>query len=128
MFQQASKLKLRFQTKSGNVTAEDLWDLPLTSAKGASLDNLAKQLSKELKENSEESFVSVKTTKNAELELKFEIVKHVIKVKLEENEKSKNALVIKAKKQKIMELIEAKENEAMAAQGIDELKKALEEL
>lgn len=128
MFEFATKNKLRFATKVGEVTVEDLWDLPLTSTKGVSLDDTAKSINKELKSSEEESFV-VKTIKTNEvLGLKLDIVKHIIRVRLDENEAAQNAMVAKAKKQKIMELIEAKKNEAMAGKSLDELEAMLNEL
>ena len=41
MFEQAARLKLRFETSRGLLSVEDLWDLPLTSARGASLERHA---------------------------------------------------------------------------------------
>ncbi len=53
IFENASKTKVRFETSKGEVSVEELWDLSLTS-----LDSIAKVISKELKEASEESFIS----------------------------------------------------------------------
>jgi len=65
LFETASKNKLRFSSIKGNLTTEDLWDLPLTSKSGRiCLDNIAKQLYKELKDSTEESFVLPKTIIN----------------------------------------------------------------
>ncbi len=41
MFEEASKLKLRFETTRGLVAVEDLWDIPLIGNNGFSLDILA---------------------------------------------------------------------------------------
>ncbi|MCP4374004.1 MAG: hypothetical protein GY797_38755 [Deltaproteobacteria bacterium] len=125
MFEIASRRKLRFPTRKGNLTAEDLWDLPLTSKNGASLDNLAKSLNKEIKETDEESFVEAKSTVSKDLETKFAIVKRVIVVRLEQVEKRKNAKVAKEKREQILRLIADKENDQLASKSLEELKALL---
>ena len=123
LFEQASKLKLRYKTNYGLVTTEDLWDLPLTS-----LDEVAKSLNKQVKEAGEESFIEVKSTANEKLELSFEIVKYVIKVKLVEQEAAKLAKENAAKKQQLLELLHQKQNEELGQLSIDEIKNMLAKL
>jgi hypothetical protein len=127
-FEKASRLKLRFTTDKGGVSVEDLWDIPLTSQIGLSLDNIAKSLNKQVKENQEESFVIKKSSANDRLELMFEIVKHVIKKKLEDIEKAENKAANSAKKQKILEILEEKEDSSLKKKSKTELKKMLDEL
>lgn len=127
MFEKASRMKLRFETGVvGNLNVEDLWDLPLVNSK-VSLDLLAKKLNKEIKENEEESFVVERSTANTTLKLKFDIVKHIIKVKLEEKEASEKAVKNKAKKEKIMTIIAAKEDETLTNMSVEDLQALLEE-
>ena len=129
MFEKASRIKLRFVTTKGGVTVEDLWDLPLISRKGNfSLDDLAKRLNKEVKENGEESFVVRRNTANTLLDLKFEIVKHIIKVRLDELEQKENAAAQRVKKQRILEIIAGKEDEELAGKSVDDLRKMVEDL
>ena len=79
IFEQASRRGLRFTTGQGAVTTEDLWDMPLTHARrGYSLDDLAKDLRRQLKDNEEVSFVTPVTRSDEVLQLKFDIVKHII--------------------------------------------------
>ena len=49
MFEQAARMKLRFDTPRGALSAEDLWDLPLTSTRGLSLNDIAITLHHALK-------------------------------------------------------------------------------
>lgn len=43
IFEQASREKVRFQTQVGQVSVEDLWELPLSSkANKPNLDDIAK--------------------------------------------------------------------------------------
>ena len=86
IFEKASRMKLRFNVGSRlNLTVENLWDLPLTNIKGEDLDHIAIELQEKLSTN-EKSFV-VQQSKNKETQLnqlKFDIVKYIIDVRLEE--------------------------------------------
>ena len=121
-FEKASRLKVRFNTVKGDITVEDLWDLPLTSRNGADLDTVAKSLNKAVKDSGEESFVLKKNSANTTLDLKFDIVKYVIKVKIEEAEASKKALENKGKKEQLLGIIAAKESEDLQGKSLEELK------
>jgi hypothetical protein len=122
LFIEATKLKLRFDTPQGQISTEDLWDIPLTSnRKCANLDDIAIGLDKQLKEYSTTSFVKKTKKSNDLLKLKFDIVLTVIKAKQEEEEISEQKVVNKEKKQKLLEIIAHKENEAMASKSIEEL-------
>jgi hypothetical protein len=123
LFETASRQKLRFTTAKGLLPTEDLWDLPLTT-----LNELAKSLSKQVKEAGEESFIEVKSSANEKLETMFEIVKHIIKVKLAERETLKVAKENATKKAQILELIHQKKNESLASMPVEELEKMLTKL
>ena len=104
MFEKASKLKLRFATAKGTATTEDLWDLNLDD-----LDKVAISLDEQINSTGK-SFIKTKTTANTTLDLKFEIVKHVIDVKQTEADERKIAKEKAAKRAKIMELMNQKES------------------
>jgi hypothetical protein len=129
IFQQASRLKLRFETSKGSLSSEDLWDLPLTSTVGkVNLDDIAKALHKALKDSNTESFV-VKAVKADEvLQLKFDIVKTIIDIKVAENEKNTLAREAKEKKQRILSLIAQKQDEQLAGTSLEELQKLADSL
>lgn len=128
MFEEASKQKLRFNTTKGMITVEDLWDVPLLARSGQDLDSLAKSLNKAVKDSGEESFVLKKNEVNSVLELKFEIVKRVIEVKIEEAEKREKTAENKATKERIMSIIDGKKDEALMGKSVDELTKLIKEL
>jgi len=127
IFEKAARKKLRFDTPKGLISAEDLWDLPLQSQNGCDLDNLAKALNRAVKDSAEESFVEKPTPQNAELTLGFEIVKHVITVKMEENKKALNARARKLKREKIAEIISKKQDGALEEMDITQLQALLDE-
>lgn len=128
MFEKASRQKLRFNVQGGVYAVEDLWDLPLQSIKGNSLDSIAIGLSKEIKALGEESFVTTKPVGNDLLQLKLDIVKHIIVTKQAENETRAKAAANKAAKDKILGLIAQKQDEDLSSKSLEELLKLAEEL
>ncbi len=86
MFEQATRLKLRFAVGTRvNLTVENLWDLPLTNVKGEDLDHIAIELQEQLSTNEKSFVVQQSKTKETQVnQLKFDIVKHIIDVRLEE--------------------------------------------
>lgn len=123
MFVKASRLKLRFSTSKGLISVEDLWDLPLTA-----LDTIAKNLNKEVKESAEESFIKMKTSASTLATLRFEIVKHIIEVKLNEAEAAQKRAENKERKAQILALIAEKQNKELSEKSIADLMKELESL
>ncbi len=134
IFERAARKKLRFEMPGiGRITTEDLWDMPLTHSHAANLNDLAKTLNREIRNtDSDEDFVtttpSSTTAETATLKLKFDLVKHIIDVRLKERESAEKAQETRAKKQKVMELINRKKDAAMEEMDIDALEKMLESL
>jgi hypothetical protein len=122
MFEKASKMKLRFATSRGNITTEDLWDLPLPS-----LDTLAQQCQKEAKDDTT-SFIKKVQPTNTVAKLRFEVVKRVIDVRLAEIEAADNAAIVKGKKQQILAIMADKESESLKGASMEDLQKMLEDL
>lgn len=128
IFEQAVRNKVRFATSKGSVSVEDLWDMPLTSKTKFNLDTLAQALHRQLQDTSVESFVTKTNTINKGLQLQFDLVKHVIEVKLQEKTKREDATRRLAKKQEIMGIIAHKEAESLRGTSIEDLRKMLEDL
>ena len=128
MFEKAARLKLRFSTPQGNLSVEDLWELPLTSKTGrANLDDIAIGLNRELKDTEDVvSFVDDSEPRNTANKLRFEIVRHVIEVRKEENKATLNAKAAEDQKKKIMEIIAQKQDDALAGKSLEELQAMLE--
>ncbi len=126
MFEQASKLKIRYTSNKGLLTVEDLWDLPLTTKKpnGVSLDTLAQSVNCTLKATANESFVVTPTsTINTILELQLNIIKHIIAVKMAANLASLNKKVAETKKARIQDIIASKEDAALSEMSVEDLQK-----
>ena len=128
LFEKATKKKVRFTTTRGVVSVEDLWDMPLTHQSGFSLDDLAKHYNRQLKNVEEESFVEEKTVGNTLLELKFDIVKHIIKAKIKTKNTAEKAAETKATKQKLMGILATKKDEELMSSSVEDIEKMLEKL
>ena len=112
MFEKASRLKLKFDTSKGQISVEDLWDLPLTG--NVSLDNIAISLDRQLKaREGVVSFVKPVEAKVNELQLKFDVVKHIIDVKKADNAAIADARERAAKKARILEIIAKKQDASL---------------
>ena len=101
IFEYAAKNKLRFATERGLLTAEDLFDIKLSNQAGPSLDKIAISLDEELSKT-EKSFVKKVTPQNKELQIKLDIVKHVISVK-QDQEEAKVAAAARATQRRILQ-------------------------
>lgn len=122
IFEYATRNKVRFPFK-GMISVEDLWDLSLPN-----LDSIYKTLNKQVKQSEEESLLDTKTDVDTELEVQIDIVKYIVSVKLAEQETREKARTKRERKQKIMSIIAAKQDEALKNSSIDDLKKMLDEL
>ena len=127
IFEQGTRAKLRFTTPNGMLGIEDLWDLPLTSRR-ANLDDIARYLDAELKSSASVSFVKEVSETHAATKLAFEIVLHIINVKLAEQKAASLAADNREKKQRIMTIIEQKQAEALSASSIEDLQQMLNTL
>lgn len=128
MFETAMRRKLRYTTTAGQLNTEDLWDVNLTGK--VSLDNIAKDLRRQLKDTDEESFVTTTkpSTQTQDLQLKFEIVKYIISVKLREAAAARDAQDRAATKQKLMGVIQQKKDQHLEQLPVEELEKMLASL
>ncbi len=130
IFERASRSKLRFASVKGGIgmTIEDLWDLPLQSSTGrVNLDDIARALNRQLKAaDGDVSFVDPERKSDERVQLAFDIVRHVINVKLAENAAHREAHDKAAKKQRILEIIAAQDDKALMEKPREELLKELE--
>ncbi len=129
IFEQATRQALRFSSNRGELSTEQLWDLPLTSRQGFDLDSVAKEVNQRLKSVTEESFV-VKTTnpEKDSLELKLEVLKHIIAAKQAEADARRNAAERAAERQKLYDILAEKQDSALKDLSVEDIQKRLAEL
>lgn len=126
IFEQATIQKFRFPTAKGEVTTEALWDMPLVSKNGFDLDDTAKTVNAALKSVTEESFVNTKTNPAKEkLTTMLEVVKHIIAAKLKAEEDARIRASKLTERAKLLDVLEAKQNAALASLSEEELKAKL---
>lgn len=117
LFIMATRQKFRFNFK-GIATVEDLWDLNVRD-----LDTIFKGLNAQAKQAKEESLLAVKSKEDAVLEAKIEIVKHIVKTKLEEAEQRRVRAENREKKNRIAEILADKQDEELRGKSVEELQK-----
>jgi hypothetical protein len=123
MYKKALRTKLRFSTTKGKLTTEDLFDLSLTD-----LNNLAIALDKKLSETPRKSFISDIAPDTQEDELRFNIVKDIITLKLAERNAAQNAKAKAAEKAQLLEILHRKKNEALENLSVAEIEAKLASL
>ena len=119
LFEIAVRDKFRFAFR-GMISVEDLWDLKLEQ-----LDEVYKNLMIEIKKAKEESLLKSKTKDQTALEMKVDIVKHIVNYKIKETETKEQEIKRKAQKQKILEILNEKENQDLQNMSVEELKEML---
>lgn len=121
IFEIAARKKFRFPSNKGELTAEQLWDLPLTG-----LDATARSVNAELKGITEDSFINVKPDpRKPDLETKLEIVKHVIAVKIQAQNDVAAAKDRAEKRRKLLDALAAQEDKALSSMSKDDILKQL---
>lgn len=129
MFIKAAAQKLRFSTTRGEVTVEQLFDMPLTSSTTFDLDTVAQGINRALKAQDEESFVNRGTNPvKAKLELQLDIVKYVINYKQEAFAAARKAADRKAERTRLMEIMASKQDLALQGMSIEDLQKRIDAL
>ena len=122
LFEVATRKQYRFPYK-GNASVEDLWHLSLTE-----LDAVFKTLNTEAKKNEEESLLNTKSEEDEAILDKIEIIKHIVRVKLEEKEARENEKKNSELNQRLLGIKEKRADEALEKMTDEELNKAIAEL
>ena len=122
MFVTATRNKFRFPFR-GQISVEDLWDLSVEN-----LDSVYMTLNSQVKKAKEESLLNTKSREDEIIEMQIEIVKYIVSVKQDEAAKKVAAKEKKARKQRILEVLAAKEDADLQNKSPEELQAMLSEL
>ena len=122
-FETATRRKLRFQTTKGNLSIEDLWDVPLTV-----LDEAYKGLSRQIRDVEDDSLLAKRDSGVEEATIKRDLVKHVVEVRQAEATEKRSREARRAQAARVRELIAQKQDEALSGKSTEELAALLAEL
>lgn len=126
IFEYAIRHKLRFASARGELTAEQLWDVPLRSGDGFNLNAVARTASLAWKDISEENFVeTTKTPEHARRETILAVVKHVIDAKLAEESAAKRRAENRVEKEKLLAILAEKQDGKLSALSEKELQRRI---
>ena len=129
IFEIAARKVFRFPSMLGQLSTEQLFQLPLTSQRGASLDDVGKRLLSEQRATQEESLIDNPDTSAASQDLatKIEIVKFVIADVQETAKAARVRAEKRARRAKLLEALENREAADLAGKSREEILKELEE-
>lgn len=123
IFEVASRKKLIFTSTKGPIRTDDLWDLSLVQ-----LNKLYQEQKKIESETVVDSLLGSQTSTQTDTELRIAIIKRIFDVKKAEQDAREQRAANEAKRQKIMDIIERKQDASLEAMSSDDLKKMLESL
>ena len=123
LFELATRERYRFPWH-GLISVEDLWQLPQEE-----LNNIYKQLMDSKRKTEVDSLMVDKTKESSQaLDNCIDIVKYIFQYKEDQKNEAIKAKEKAEKKQRILELMAKKQDEAMAEKSVEELEAMLEEL
>lgn len=126
IFEYAARNKLRFASARGELTAEQLWDVPLRSKDDFNLNAVARGASKAWKDVSEDSFVeTAKTPEHTRREAALELVKYVIGAKLAEEDAAKKRADNKVEKERLLAILAEKQDGKLSELSEKELQRRI---
>jgi hypothetical protein len=127
IFEQASRISLRFDSSKGLQPTEVLWTIPLlprTNVDEFTLEDIAQRASNDLAEMGAQSFVrkSGSSDKRRDrAELRMAIIKYIIEVRQSEEDAVRLAAQRKQEADRISEIIAQKRDTALADLSLEEL-------
>lgn len=130
LFMQATRNAYRYPSVRGDLTTEQLWQLPLLASKvyvdGAfDLDTVARKINAELKAMGEESFVEKENPNRAIAAAKLEVVKAVIATKQAEAKANEARIAKAGRRRELLDALEMRNRQELSQASKDELEKQL---
>lgn len=127
--EKALRRKYRYPSQKGELTTEQLWDLPLTSNRGFDLDSVAIELNIQLGALKNDSFVKKGPNPlKTELEEKLQIVVHVIQVKMTEEERASAEATRRAERRKLEEILHLRTQAGLMSKTPEEIRAMIDKL
>lgn len=121
IFEQITRKGLTFSTVKGNISVQELWQLPLKGRNGFDLDTISRDLLSKVKASSEESLVETANNVDSDDELRLEVLKVVVNTLEAEQEARVNAEQARSHNEKIDQLIARKQEQELEGKSVEEL-------
>ncbi len=132
IFEQATRRKLRFNSSIGQLSTEQLWDLPLikaTNRSGTDLDTVGRAIKRDLKTMEEDSIVKTRPDpRKEELTLQLAIVVSIVETKQAEIKKAEESAIKREKRRVLNEALAKRDETDLAGKSREDLLKELEAL
>lgn len=122
IFEVALRMKFRFNFR-GLISVEDLWTLSVEE-----LDLIYRDLSSHKRKEAEDSLLDIRSVESFEIDTKIEIIKHIVKVKMDEADQKVSAKLNQDRKDKIKAILANKEDQALENLSEEELRDMLREM
>lgn len=128
IFEKASRLGLRFKSEVGDLTVENLWNLPLSSPKqNTDIQRVARIVKREL-DDVEYDITGLQTNVQSENSLRLEILEHIVSVRQSEIKQREISIANSQKLAKLDEIIASKADNELTQKSIEELMAMRDEL
>ena len=129
LFEYTTRNRLRFASSRGELTVEQLWEVPLRSGDGDgfNLDAIARAANQVFKAATEESFVATtaRTSAQTRLEMTLEVVKRVIEVRLADEAVAKKRAENRIEREKLLRILAEKQEGKLSDLTEKELQKRI---
>lgn len=123
IFELATRNKITFMSTKGTLTVYEVWDLSIEQ-----LDVLYKMYNRILNDEIANSLLETKSMAFNDIRLKIDIIKHIFDVRQEESIAAKKKKENAIKRQKLLQVLEDKQNTALVNSSIDDIMKMIDEL
>jgi len=109
IFERASRQNLCYEGYKGLISVNDLWSLPL-KGRGVTLDKIWTDLYTSTKDDNIVSPAMKTNRKDSTDKLRFDIVDHIIRIRMDEADVAEKANEIKQKKARVLEIMHSQED------------------
>jgi hypothetical protein len=113
IFEKATRQHLRFDSTRGALSVEQLWSLPLTE-----LDEIAQSIFPLVKK---EDTLLPSHNPDPKAALQIQVLRRIAEVKIAEQQAEEQRLEKEAKRQKLLNLRERKEEESLSSLSLEEI-------
>ncbi len=126
IFERATRQNLTFSSDKGPLTVQQVWQVTLLSRNNRfDLERMAQDAARDVQESSGQSFVTERAAPVSkafkEAQLRLDVLKHIIAVKLSEAKEAEAAVANRAQIARINAALSQKDDEALNAATTEEL-------